>query len=187
VKHAPDHTRKDKTHFRGQLQTVKNNFALAQLGVALMGDEDALGRFEKTLEMVSGHPESQSLAYIRYVFQSDAFLKHATKEFRNSVLRNCLKETFELVKAYGKRTEQTALFRKAPWYAFLRIVRNCLSHDMLLCFTEYDLKQLPVSWSGLTIERSMNNKPLPMRGFLSRPKAVELMDDVIKYVELHAV
>jgi hypothetical protein len=58
---------------------------------------------------------------------------------------------------------------------------------MLLCFTEYDLKQLPVSWSGLTIERSMNNKPLPMRGFLSRPKAVELMDDVIKYVELHAV
>jgi hypothetical protein len=32
----------------------------------------------------------------------------------------------------------------------------------------------------------MNNEPLPMRGFLSRPKAIALIDDVIQYVEQHA-
>jgi hypothetical protein len=176
----------DKTHFRGQLQTIKNNFALVQLGVALMAEEDALARFEKTLEIVEGHPEIESFAYIRYVFQSDRLLKLATKEFRNSVLRNCLKETFELVKVYGEQTKQTAIFKKSPWYPFLRIIRNCLSHDMVLRFTDHDLRQLPVSWSGLTIEKSMNNEPLPMRDFLSRPMAIALIDDVIQYVEQHA-
>lgn len=52
-------------------------------------------------------------------------------------------------------------------------------------FNEYDLRQLPVTWSGLTIEASMQDQPLAMRDFLSRPKAVELIDDVIAYVEQH--
>jgi hypothetical protein len=31
----------------------------------------------------------------------------------------------------------------------------------------------------------MQDQPLPMRDFLSRQKAVELIDDVIRYVEEH--
>lgn len=101
------------------------------------------------------------------------------------MLRNCLKEAFEIVKAHGEATGQADIIRAAPWYRFLRIVRNCLSHDMRLRFNAYDLKQLPVSWSGLTIDASMQDQPLQMRDFLSRPKAVELIDAVIEYVEQH--
>lgn len=175
----------DKPQLRGQLQTVKNNFALVQLGIALMAEPDALDRFKRTLEAVTGHPEVGSFSYIGYVFLDDALLKHATKEFRNSVLRNCLKEAFELVKAYGEESQQTATVEAAPWYGFLRIIRNCLSHDMHLRFTKHDLKQLPVSWAGLTIDASMNNQPLQSKDFLSRARAVELIDAVIAYVEQH--
>jgi len=175
----------DKLYLRGQLQTVKNNFALVQLGVALMAEPDALERFDRTLDVVREHPETESFAYIRYIYQKDELLKLATRQFRNSVLRNCLKEAFEIIKAHGEATGQAKIIRAAPWYRFLRIVRNCLSHDMRLCFNEYDLKQLPVSWSGLTIDASMQDQPLQMRDFLSRPKAVELIDAVIEYVEQH--
>jgi hypothetical protein len=168
---------------RGQLQTIKNNFALVQLGVALMAQPDALERFDESLHALRDHPETSSLEYIKYVFETDDLLRHATKEFRNSVLRNCLKETYELVKAYGDATSQAATIKAAPWYQFLRIVRNCLSHDMQIHFTAHDLKQLPVAWSGLMLERSMHNGPLQARDFLSRPKALELMDEVIAYVE----
>lgn len=175
----------DKARLRGQLQTIKNNFALVQLSIALAAQPDALQVFERTLEVVKDHREAESFAYIRYVFGSDELLKHATNQFRQSVLRNCLKETFELVKLYGEQHGQADVIRAAPWYRFLRIVRNCLSHDMRLHFEKYDLQQLPVSWSGLTIAVSMQDQPLPTRDFLSRQKAVELIDDVIRYVEQH--
>lgn len=173
----------DKGHLRGQLQTIKNNNALVQLAGALATEPDAPERFEKSVASLGEHPEIKTFAYITYVFDRDDLLKHAISQFRNSVLRNCLKETFELVKAYGKCTNQDEMLRTAEWYPFLRIVRNCLSHDFMLRFRKHDLKQLPVTWAGLTIDGSMNNQPLPMNGFLSRPKVIELLDDVIEYVE----
>ncbi len=175
----------DKAHLRGQLQTIKNNYALVQLSIGMIAQPDALQTFERTLEMVKGHPESETFAYIHYVFSSDDLLKHATGQFRQSVMRNCLKAIFELVKAYGERHKQGDVMRAAPWYGFLRIVRNCLSHDLRLHFKKYDLSQLPVTWAGLTIDASMQDQPLQMRDFLSRQRVVELMDDVIRYVEVH--
>jgi len=172
-----------RADLRGQLQTIKNNFALAQMGIALMALPDAEARFVQAIEPLRDHPEAGTFDYITYVFRSDDLLKHATKEFRNSVLRNCLKETYELVKSYGGITGQSAIIKAAPWYPFLRIVRNCLSHDLQLRFTQHDLKLLPVTWSGLTIEHSMHNGPLQSRDFLSRQKALELINEVIVYVE----
>jgi len=173
----------DKKYLRGQLQTIKNNFAFVQLSVALIAQPNALEIFDDTLDTVKNHPETDSFSYIRYVFGSEELLKQSTNQFRQSVLRNCLKEAFELMKLYGEEHGQAEVIRGAPWYGFLRITRNCLSHDMRLRFNKYDLKQLPVSWSGLTIDASMQNQPLPMHGFLTRQKAVELIDDVIRYVE----
>jgi hypothetical protein len=173
----------ERVDLRGQLQTIKNNFALAQMGIALIAAPDAKERFVGIIRALAEHSETASFSYITYVLDSDALLKHATSQFRNSVLRNCLKETYELVKAYGDATGQSAIIKAAPWYQFLRIIRNCLSHDLQLRFTQHDLKQLPVTWSGLTLDRSMHNGPLQARDFFSRQKALELMDEVIAYVE----
>ena len=175
----------DKSLLRGQLQTIKNNFALAQAGIVLMAEPDALERFDAAFAQIKVHPEASTFGYIRYVFETDDFLKHATNEFRNSVLRNCLKETFEFVKLYADQTNQASIVKSAPWYQFLRIVRNCLSHDLQISFRKSDLKYLPATWSGLTLDRSMQNSPLQMKDFLSRSKALELMDEVIEYVEKH--
>lgn len=176
----------DKALLRGKLQTLKNNYALVQAGIALMAAPDALERIEETFAELKDHPEASTLLYIRYVFETDELLKHATQELRNSVLRNCLKETFELVKLYGDQINRTGSIKAAPWYQFLRIVRNCLSHDLRIRFRERDLKHLPVTWSGLTLDQSMHNGPLQGRDFLSRAKTLELIDAVIEYVEQHA-
>ena len=133
--------------------------------------------------MVQDEPEADAIEYIQYVFKDDELLKHATNQLRNSVLRNCLKETYELINLYGNETGQSTIVKAAPWYQFLRIVRNCLSHDMKLRFRKADIKHLPVTWGGLTFDESMQNKSLPMRNFLSRPKAFELIDSIIEYTE----
>lgn len=150
-----------------------------------MSQPNAPKIFEQVLETVKDHPETNDFAYISYVYGNDDLLKLAMGQFRNSVLRGCLKEMFESVKDYGELHGQASVMQAAPWYRFLRMIRNSLSHDMRFHFNGYDLKQLPVSWSSLTIDASMQNQLLQMRDFLSKQKAVQLIDEVIDYVEKH--
>ena len=173
----------NKVHILGRIQTVKNNYALAQAGIALLALPDARARLNEVFALLEDHPETSAICYIDYIFEDDNLLQSATGEFRNSILRNCMKELFEQVKLYGKETNQKKIIEAAPWYQFMRIIRNCLSHDMKLRFRSYDLKQLPTSWSGLTIDASMHGSYLPMRDFLDRQKALELVDSVADYVK----
>ena len=173
----------DKELILGRLQTIKNNYALAQAGIALLALPDARTRLDEQFSSLKDHPEIQALRYIDYVFEDYDLLKLATGELRNAVLRNCIKEIHEQVMLYGDKTNQIRVISAAPWYQFLRIVRNCLSHDMTLTFRPYDVKQLPVSWSGLTINASMHNSQLPMRAFLTRKKALELLHAVSDYLK----
>ena len=172
----------DKNLTLGRIQTIKNNYALAQAGIGLLALPNAKAQVEQLFSMFEDHTEVQAIRYIGYVFEDDSLLKLATQEFRNAVLRNCLKEVFELVKLYGSESSQKQTIQAAPWYQFLRIVRNCLSHDLMLRFTAHDLKVLPVSWSGLTIDASMDRSKLPMRAFLTRMKTLELVDEVSDYI-----
>jgi len=172
-----------KAELRGQLQTIKNNYALVQAGIMFLIQPDARERFDEYFSVVSRHPEAQGFGYIRYVFDNDELLALATNQLRKSVLRNCVKELFEVVKAYGLETNQIKLLRAAPWYQFLRMTRNSLSHDFHVKYREHDLKLLSVTWSGLSFTAAMDGSELPMAGFLTRAKILELIDDVIAYVE----
>lgn len=174
-----------KAELRGRLQTIKNNYALVQAGIMFLAQPDAPEKFDEYFAAVSDHPEAKSTGYIRYVFESDELLALATNQLRKSVLRNCIKEMFELVKTYGLETNQIKLLRAAPWYQFLRMMRNSLSHDFYVRYKEHDLKLLPITWAGLTLTAAMDGSELPMAGFLTRMKILELMDDVIAYVEQH--
>lgn len=174
-----------KTELRGQLQTIKNNYALVQAGIMFLAQPGAQTKFDEYFAAVSVHPEAKGFGYIRYVFESDELLALATNQLRKSVLRNCLKEMFELVKAYGLETNQIKILRVAQWYQFLRMMRNSLSHDFCVRYEKNDLKLLPITWSGLTLAASMDGSELPMAGFLTRVKILELMDNVIAYVEQH--
>ena len=177
----------DKELILGQLQTIKNNYALAEAGIVLLALPDARIRLDEMFSSLRDNPGIQAIRYIDYVFEDHELLKLATGQFRNAVLRNCVKETYEQVMLYGDQTNQTEVIKAAPWYRFLRIVRNCFSHDMILRFRSFDLNQLPVSWSGLRIDASMNNLHLPMHGFLTRTQTIELLHAVTDYLRTKCV
>ena len=172
-----------KEQVLGYLRTIKNNYALTQAGILLLAAEDAPEKFEEYYAHISNHPEAQGFEYIRYVFKDYELLKHSTNELRKSVLRNCLKETFEMLKVVLASDEEKKILRKAPWYRFLRMVRNSLSHDFKFRFRDSDKKKLPVSWSNLTITVEMENEFLPMADFLTKAKVQMLLDEVSEYIK----
>ena len=145
---------------------------------------DAEEKFDEYYSVVAQHPEAQ-FGYIKYIYENDDVLKLATNQLRKSVLRSCLKETYEVLKIECSAEDRMVALKRAPWYQFLRMVRNSLSHDFNLNFRRHDKTLLPVSWSGLTITEEMDGKELPMLAFLTRVKALELIDEVIEYSEQH--
>lgn len=171
----------DKRYLREQLQTVKNNYALLQAGILFLAQPGARSDFDRYFQPIAAHPEASSIQYIRYVLESDALLKHATSQLRGTVLRSCLKEAYELVLAYARRSHQLDRVHSAAWYEFLRMVRNCLSHDFRLSFRTGDLKRLPVSWSGITLDAGMQHEQLP--DAFNRGAALALLDAVIAHVD----
>jgi hypothetical protein len=173
-----------KEILRGQLQTIKNNYALVQAGIMFLAQPDAAEKFDEYYSIIADHPEGQ-FGYIKYVFQSDDLLKLATNQLRKAVLRSCVKEMFEILKSGCETEDQKQSLMNAPWYQFLRMIRNSLSHDFYLRFNTYDKTRLPVTWAGLTLTQDMDGAELPMQGFFTRAKVQDLIDDVIRYVELN--
>jgi hypothetical protein len=56
-----------KEILRGQLQTIKNNYALVQAGIMFLAQPDAAEKFDKYYSIIADHPEAQ-FGYIKYVF-----------------------------------------------------------------------------------------------------------------------
>ena len=172
-----------KEKILGYLQTIKNNYALTQAGILMLATPDASEKFEEYYTCITDAPEANQFGYIKYLFKDYELLKHSTNELRKSVLRNCLKETFGMLTAEIQSEEEKQILFRAPWYRFLRMLRNSLSHNMKFRFRDYDKLKLPVSWSNLTITIEMDDELLPMEGFLTRAKVHQLLDEIFEYIK----
>lgn len=60
-------------------------------------------------------------------------------------VRTFIKEIFEVVRAYCRETGNTKKLTEQSWYQFARLIRNCLAHDHVFHFSDYDIGLLPIS------------------------------------------
>ena len=108
------------------------------------------------------------------LINNEEALRIATNELYESAHRAAIKELFPLTKLYCNSTGQLDLMKAQSWFEFWRIIRNCWSHDMTFNFNTHEKAVLPVTWSGVTLEISMNGKHLT-HGLCSREKLRELL------------
>lgn len=107
---------------------------------------------------------------------------HLLVEHIKSVLRTLIKDTYETVKFYAKETDQPKRMKKADWYNFTRIIRNCLSHDNRLRFEDWDKEILPVRWRDKEITIDMDNQPLSVH-IMNDAIAIQLFYEIYQFVE----
>ena len=135
--------------------------------------------FEKLLaEMQIPKPHPELVPMLR----DEVAFKIATEELYNSVHRAALKELFEFTQAYCKASNQLPALRVQPWFNFWRVRRNCFSHDMRFHFNAHDRSTLPATWSGVTLDVSLEGMPLT-HGRMSREKLRQLLEAGRSYVE----
>lgn len=99
------------------------------------------------------------------IFKKESVLNETIFELSKQYLRTCFKESFEHIKSFAKITNQFELVRSANWYQFARIMRDSLSHKVIIEIQSKDLKLLPLCWNNIIIDESMNGKELELTFF----------------------
>lgn len=170
-----------KDELLGIFRTSQNNCKLVYAAIVLFAHEDMpsiYAQWSSALSIPRPFDEKEVVALLNDRNVS----KIAFSELYDTVHRAALKELFEITKHYCDTTGQMDLLMAQPWYQFWRIVRNCLSHDFRFRFRDHDRKMLPVSWRAVTIEESMEGKPLT-HGVLSREQLLAFIEEVRGFVD----
>lgn len=103
-----------------------------------------------------------------------------TKRNANRALtRNLFKESFRITEAYCRSSSQLPAFKANEWFEFSRVIANSLSHNFRLEFRPYDISILPVSYKGVTVDSSLNGKPISMKLEI----LINLVDELIGFAE----
>lgn len=109
-------------------------------------------------------------------------MRIASDELYQSAYRSAVKELFPLTKLYCHQTKQLEHLKSQPWFQFWRILRNCWSHDMVFNLNPDEKSKLPLTWSGVTLDESINGKPLT-HGACSYQQLCNLILTAQKYVQ----
>ncbi len=163
----------------GIFQTKMNLIKLSYASLILWSYEDTQTYFEELygeLEIkLKVFPDAVNLV------QDRPIMRIALEELYQSSFRSALKELFALTTLYCNQTGQLENLKAQPWFRFWRILRNCWSHDLVFNLNPNEKSQLPLTWSGVTLDESINGKPLT-HGVCSYQKIYELFQTVQEYV-----
>ena len=81
-------------------------------------------------------------------------------ELYKSMRRALIKESYEVLKSYAKKTNQSLKLEQANWYRFATIIRNAITHDFHFEFSKYDLNAMPLTWKNVMIDCSLKGNPI---------------------------
>ncbi len=153
-----------KSEIISQLENVKNNYILGLSAVSLFLNEKVYPILEENNYVIFGNYKVGT-KQVKNLLIKHADRSIALKEFTKSQIRIPVKESFEIIKNYCYETNQISKFRAESWYHFIRMIRNCLSHNCKFEFSEYDKRFIPVSWNNRIINSEMDGKCLELEFF----------------------
>jgi len=171
-----------KVELLSQIENVKNNYILGLASISVLSEPFAAKHLRKTRcvfgeYFVDFHQVATLLA-------NDVDRSIALKEFTTMLIRGLLKESFEIVRAYTKATQQSQKFKAQSWFQFFRLIRNCVSHNFCFEFSKSDKDLLPVLWHGRKIDNSLDHQPLEIP-FLGYDGVWDLFSELMLFVNEH--
>lgn len=175
----------DKEHILGMYRTKLNHIKLTYASLVMWSYPDIPQAFKELHREIQKNDKkgvSRLFPDIEQFVDDEVALKIATEELYASAHRAAVKELFPLTKYYCHNTGQLPALKSQPWFQFWRILRNCWSHDMKFNFNPDEKSLLPVEWSGVTIDLSMNGRELN-HGDCSYEKIRELIETAQGFVQ----
>ncbi len=172
----------NKDHLLGLYRTKLNHIKLTYASLVLWSYPDTPRFFEEIHAEINGF--TKPFPNLLALLNDETAMRIACEELYDSAHRSAIKELFALTKLYCHQTGQLQALKSQPWFQFWRILRNCWSHDMTFHFSSDEKAVLPITWSDVTLDITMNGQQLT-HGRCSRDKLRELIETGQSYVVKH--
>jgi hypothetical protein len=157
----------------GQYRTALNRIELAYASLVLWSYPDIPRVFDQIHDAMPD--QVRIFPNVSRLVHDYATMKIACDDLYALAYRSALTDLLPITKSYCHATSQMNKLKTQPWFQFWRILRNCFAHDLKFNFNPAEKTLLPVTWSGLTIDLSMNGQPL-RHGQMSYSKMKELIE-----------
>lgn len=168
-----------KDHLLGVYRTALNQIKLAYASMVLWSYPDTPNFFDALygkLEIPKPFPEIVGFIH------DDPAMRIACEQTYVSAHMAALKDLLGITRTYCHETGQLERLKAQPWFQFWKVLRNCFAHDTRFNFNQTERALLPVSWSGVTIDISMNGQHLT-HGPMSREKMRELVEVAYAFIK----
>lgn len=169
-----------KGELLGSYQTKMNHIQLSYASLVLWSYDDVRSFFEQ----LHGELDDNIKVFpsVINLVKDKTNMRIALEDLYQSAYRSAVVELCSLTKLYCRQTGQLQCLKAQPWFQFLLVIRNCWSHDMTFNLNPNEKSKLPLTWSGITLDESINGKSLT-HGDLSYKKLYELLQTGQKYVQ----
>lgn len=163
-----------------RLMTVQNNYLLGLASVVLLRNDVT----RQSLRTAEGDFGGFAIKFdeVEAYFALPVQREDSIRSLALLHLSSLVKDGFELTQHHAKVANKLQQMRAEPWYQFARMVRNCIAHSFLFEFRSYDLKLLPATWRGITIDAGMQSTELPSSMF-GWAQAWQLFVDIRTFAE----
>jgi hypothetical protein len=173
-----------KDDLLGVYRTALNQIKFAYTSMILWAYPDTPQFFEALYAELGSIPKP--FANITRFVHDDTAMRIACEQAYDSAHMSALKDLLGITRSYCHETGQLDLLKRQPWFQFWKILRNCFAHDTKFNFNEAERALLPISWSGVTIDTSMDGQHLT-HGRMSREKMRELVETAYEFIEKELV
>ena len=184
----------DKAWALNQLRHKRNSYVAALAAMHLLNTDSvlALSRQKVLLkhDSIIFNPNASERTGRRYEVKlrqivSDYLYKRqdhgvTIREFHKFVRRNLIKESYEVAWSYTRDTKFRPILKTQPWFHFTRLVRDAITHDLHFRLKK-ELKILPVSWNGKTIDIAMDDQEMS-ENFLDPLITIDLIVAITTFV-----
>ena len=163
-----------------RLMTVQNNYLLGLASVVLLGNDVT----RQALRTAGGDFCGFAINFdkVEPYFALPGQSEDSIRSLALLHLSSLVKDGFELTRHHAKVANKLQQMHAERWFQFARMIRNCIAHSFLFEFNSYDLKVLPVTWRGITIDASMQSTELSLSMF-GWAQAWQLFVDIRTFAE----
>jgi hypothetical protein len=100
------------------------------------------------------------------------------RNYENSLLRAMMRDAHELILLYCRETGQDAIYNAQPWFQFVRLLRNVMSHAEGGTLRRWPKGLASVRWREKKFDATMVGQRL----VFYPPDGLQLLDDQIDFV-----
>jgi len=156
--------------------SIINNYYITFGSIKLLNDPDSPNKLTGQSYL------NIDLSPLAFNLKDKTGLEILSECFLKSGFRTAIRESFEVIFEYCKKTNQLEILKKCEWFHFLRLIRNGTAHNFNFKFVKSDYKLLPITWKNKIISKNMDETAITLY-FFNYKDCWDLLKELEVFIE----